>query len=80
MIKYSRDLHPHEQLVKTLNFVERTLHLLCKGTYTHKSGLFEETTFNSIRYKAFAICFLKPTGSGCIRHFQIMGTRKYCFN
>ena len=29
MIKYSRDLHPHEQLVKTLTFVERTLHLLC---------------------------------------------------
>ena len=86
MIKYSRDLHPHKQLVKTLTFVERTLHLLCKRTYTHKSlkphssrFIWRDNVF-SIRYKAFAICFLKPTGSGCIRHFQIMGTRKYCFN
>ena len=55
MIKYSRDLHPHEQLVIMLTFVERTLNLLCKRTYTHKSlkphGLFEETKFFQLGMK-----------------------------
>ena len=55
MIKYSRDLHPHEQLVIMVTFVERTLNLLCKRTYTHKSlkphGLFEETKFFQLGMK-----------------------------
>ena len=55
MIKYSRDLHPHEQLVIMLTFAERTLNLLCKRTYTHKSlkphGSFEETKFFQLGMK-----------------------------
>ena len=55
MIKYSRDLHRHEQLVIMLTFAERTLNLLCKRTYTHKSlkphGSFEETKFFQLGMK-----------------------------
>ena len=55
MIKYSRDLHPHEQLVIMVTFAERTLNLLCKRTYTHKSlkphGSFEETKFFQLGMK-----------------------------
>ena len=55
MIKYSRDLHPHEQLVIMVTFAERTLNLLCKRTYTHKSlkphGSFVETKFFQLGMK-----------------------------
>ena len=67
MIKYSRDLHPHEQLVIMVTFAERTLNLLCKRTYTHKSlkphssrFIWRDKVF-SIRYEAFAFCFLIPS-------------------
>ena len=42
MIKYSRDLHPHEQLVIMLTFAERTLNLLCKRCLLYTSDAADE--------------------------------------